>query len=109
MPRPMNSMVSVAMKAGTLQDRDQHAVDQADRRAEQQGRQDRGDRRRGRRRSGANSIGEDDGDQPVGRADRQVEILVDDDEGHADRHHAVAGGVAQQRVKRVGRAEEGRD
>ena len=30
-----------------------------------------------------------------GRADRKVQLLVDDDEGHADRKHAVARGVAQ--------------
>ena len=51
---------------------------------------------------------EGDADEPEGRADRQVDVLVDDDEGHADGHDAVAGGIAQQRVQRVGGAEEGR-
>ena len=52
--------------------------------------------------------GENDGDQAVGGADRKVEVLVDDDEGHSDRDDADPRGVAQQRVKRLRRAEEGR-
>src|SRR3546814_7653739 len=40
------------------------------------------------------------------RADRQVEVAVDDDEGHADRHHPVAGGVAQRRPQGMEVAEE---
>ena len=40
---------------------------------------------------------EDRRSQPVERADRQVEILVDDDESHADRHHAIARGIAHDR------------
>jgi hypothetical protein len=42
------------------------------------------------------------------KADGEVEFLVDDDEGHADRHHAIAGGVAQNRKQRARRAEERR-
>ena len=44
--------------------------------------------------------------RPERRADREVEVLVDDDEGHADRHDAEAGGVAQDGGDRVAGAEE---
>ena len=48
------------------------------------------------------------GREAEGRADRKIQLLVDDDEGHADREHAVARGVAQDGKERVGRTEEGR-
>ena len=47
-----------------------------------------GDRCRDRGSSARTAMAEDDADQAVGRADRQVEVLVDDDEGHADRDDA---------------------
>ncbi len=74
-----------------LQDGHQHAVDEADRRPEQQAEQAPPGPMPRSRKVGANSDREDHADEPVGRADRQIEILVDDDEGHADRHDAVAG------------------
>ena len=42
-----------------------------------------------------------------GRADREVQLPVDDDEGHADREHPVARGVSQDGKERVGRSEKG--
>ena len=51
---------------------------------------------------------EDRGCEAEGRADRKVQLLVDDDESHADREHAVARGVAQDGKERIGRTEEGR-
>ena len=51
---------------------------------------------------GIEHVGEGDADQPVGRADREVEVLVGDDEGHADGHDGVARRVAQQRLEGVG-------
>ncbi len=87
--------------------RDEHAVDQAYQRAERQAGDDR--------RHDAHvvmvrieDIGEGNADQPVGRPDREIEVLVGDHERHADRHDRVARGVAQQRLERVGREEEGR-
>ncbi len=44
--------------------------------------------------------------EPVERANRQIEILVDDDEGHADRHHAIARGIAHDRGERGGGSEK---
>ena len=93
------------MKAGHAQDRDQHAVDEADDGAEHKADEDR------RPDAeivviGIEDIGEDDADQAEGRADREIEILVGDDEGHADGHDGVARGIAQQRLEGVGRAEE---
>ena len=87
------------------QHRDQRAVDEPDEQSDGQGPDDR-------RKQAAVEIGRREGDrkdrrgQPVERADRQIEILVDDDEGHADRHHAVARGVAHDRGEGGGRAEE---
>ena len=105
MPRPMSSMVSVAMKAGTRRIVTSTPLIRPITRAEEQADHDRGERAQveeGRR----ERHGEDDGDQAEGRADGEIQILVDDDEGHADRHHGVARGVAEQGVKGVGRAEE---
>ena len=90
---------------GHAQERDQYAVDEADQCAEQEANQDR------REDAeivvvGVEHVGEGDTDQAVGRADRQVEILVGDDEGHADRHDRVARGIAEQRLECVGRQEE---
>ena len=55
---------------------------------------------------GIEDVGEGDADQPEGGADREVEILVGDDEGHADGHDGIARAVAQQRLEGVERAEE---
>ena len=97
-PRPMNSVESVAMKVGTcsqvtsrpLISPTARPMREADREREpgggvvQAGReQDREHHRR----------------QAHGRADREVEVLVDQDEGHADRDHAELRGVAQHRVQ----------
>jgi hypothetical protein len=81
----MKSMVSVAMKAGTGDDpgHDAHVV-----------------------MCGVEGVGENDGDEAEGGTDGQVEVLVGDDEGHADRHHRVARAVAKQGLEGVGGAEE---
>ena len=92
-------------EAGNLQDGDEHAVQQADPRAQQQAEQDRGHDAEVEEARGEQP-GEDHRHQAVGGADREVEVLVDDDEGHADGDDADAGRVAQQRVQRLGRAEE---
>jgi hypothetical protein len=52
--------------------------------------------------------GKGDADQSVGRADGEIEVLVDDDEGHAHGHDRIARGVAQHRVKGLAAAEESR-
>ena len=68
------------------QDRDQHAVDQADARRRARGTRRSPAQARGRDATEAKVIAEDRRRQPGGRTDREVEILVDDDEGHADGH-----------------------
>ena len=99
----MNSVESVAMKVGTcsqvisrpLISPTASPIRQADREREpgrgvvQAGRvQDREDRR----------------GQAHGRADREVEVLVDQDEGHADRDHPELGGIAQHGLEGPARA-----
>src|SRR5690606_2564637 len=87
--------------------RNQHPVEETDYRTQRKTEENRrkwakiGEARRKEHREG-------DADQPVGRTDREIEILVDDDEGHAHRHHRVARGIAQHGVKRFTAAEEGR-
>ena len=87
------------------QDCDQHAIDQADHGAKENTEQKCGGEaviimaRREDNREGNT-------DEAKGRADRKIDILVDDDKCHAHRHDAVAGGIAQQRMKRVGGAKE---
>ena len=90
-----------------FQDRDHEAVDQPDRQTHNEA---PGDGRPdahveiGRRENHA----EDRRRQAERRPDRQIQLLVNDDEGHADREHAVARGVAQNRKERVGRSEKSR-
>ena len=92
---------------GYAEQGDQHAVDDSDRRTDRNGQGDGGtdveaepvrvERER-----------EHDGRHAECRSDRQVQILVRDDEGHANRHDGDTGRVAQQRVQRVAGAEERR-
>jgi hypothetical protein len=103
----MNSMVSVAMKAGTrsvvtskplmspMTDAGEEGGEEGDADAGVEEAWREGDREDGRH-------------QPVGGADGEVEILVDDDECHADGHDAIAGGIAQDGGEGVGFTEEGR-
>ena len=90
-----------------FQDRDHEAVDQPDRQAHDQ---TPGDGRPdahveiGRRENHA----EDRCRKAERRPDRQIQFLVNDNERHADREHAVARGIAQNRKERVGRSEESR-
>ncbi len=60
------------------------------------------------RKLGAKSLAKTTAIETVGGADRKIEILVDDDEGHPDRDDPDTGGIAQQRVKGFRRAEKGR-
>ena len=89
-PRPMNSMVSVAMKAGTFRMVTSTPLIRPISVPSSRQTSDRRRRCRDRDRSARTAIEKTTRDQAVGRADRQVEVLVDDDEGHADRHHAEA-------------------
>ena len=90
---------------GHAQDRDEDAVDEADDRAQHKAEQDR-------RNDpeivmvGIENIGEGDADEAEGRPDREVEVLIGDDERHADGHDGIARGIAQQRLEGVGRDEE---
>ncbi len=86
---------------------DKHPVGQPDRRAEQQAerhRRDYAEIEEVRR----EQPGEHHGNQAAGGADRQVEVLVDNDEGHSDGNNANPGTVPEHRLQRLGRAEKGR-
>ena len=106
-PRPMNKVDKVAMKAGTRRTRHEHPVDEADeeprRDADRERDADAGIRMGGR--IGDREKGRDEAER---RADREIELAVHDHEGHADRHHAEAGRVAQHGRQGIRRAEESR-
>ena len=107
MPRPISSMVSVAMKDGTFRMVTSTPLMRPMRvpsTRQKMVRRDRSPIVELRR----EQDGEGDADQAVGRADRQIEVLVDDDEGHADRHHRIARSVAQDGVEGIAAEEEGR-
>ena len=106
MPRPISSIVSVAMKAGTF--RIVTSTPLIRPMTMPSNRQPRAPRKAEIEMGGRKDDREDDADKPIGRADRKIEILVDDDEGHANRHHAIAGGITQHRMQGVGAAEESR-
>ena len=87
------------------QDGDEHAIDQANERSQHQAREN------GRHHAevivvGVEHVCEGDTDKAECRSDRQVEILVGDDERHANGHHRIARGVAQKRLGRVEGDEE---
>ena len=83
-----------------FQDGHEHAVDQANYRAQKHAEDRRGDEVEVEK-ARCKKPGENHSDQTVGGANRKIDIPVGDDESHSNGNDPHTGRVAQKRVKRL--------